>query len=94
MAVMSDVDVSEENIDVVRESVLREKQVVKRKAEMYEERVKDFEDKHGMTSEKFLEKFESGELGDDKEWFEWKADFQALQHLKDRLEKLENTRIE
>ena len=34
---------------------------------------KRFEDIHNMTSDVFLEKFESGELGDDEEWFDWFA---------------------
>lgn len=32
-----------------------------------------FEEKFNMSSEVFLEKFESGELGDDEHWFDWFA---------------------
>jgi hypothetical protein len=32
-----------------------------------------FEQEHEMTSDQFLERFESGELGDDVEYFDWYA---------------------
>lgn len=32
-----------------------------------------FEQKYGMDSSQFLEKFEAGELGDDEQWFDWYA---------------------
>ncbi len=32
-----------------------------------------FEIRYRMDSEQFLTKFESGELGDDAEWFDWYA---------------------
>lgn len=31
----------------------------------------DHEQRHGMTTAEFRRKFESGELGDDVEWFDW-----------------------
>ncbi len=33
----------------------------------------EFEKRYQMDSEQFLEQFESGELGDDLEWFDWYA---------------------
>ena len=32
-----------------------------------------FEQEHQMTSDEFMERFESGELGDDIEYFDWYA---------------------
>ena len=34
---------------------------------------KEFEKKYKMDSEFFLNKFDSGELGDDLQWFDWYA---------------------
>ncbi len=34
---------------------------------------KEFEKKYKMNSNLFLRKFESGELGDDAQWFDWYA---------------------
>jgi hypothetical protein len=78
----------------VRESVSREKEIVERKIDRFREEVEEFEEEYGMTSEEFLEKFESGELGDERHWFEWKAVYQSLQRLEERKEKLEKAEIE
>ncbi|MFB6159418.1 MAG: hypothetical protein ABEJ95_07245 [Candidatus Nanohalobium sp.] len=91
---MSEVDVPDDSLEVVRQSVSKEKRIVQRKIERYEKRVEEFEEEFDMDSEEFVEKFESGELGDDQEWFEWKANIQALKRLKERKQKLEKAGIE
>ncbi len=37
----------------------------------YKERLTALERRYGMTSEDFAVKFNTGELGDDADWFEW-----------------------
>ena len=39
----------------------------------FEDECKEFEEKYKMDSELFLSKFDSGELGDDLQWFDWYA---------------------
>jgi hypothetical protein len=90
---MSEVDVSDGSVDVVRESVSRELEIVERRLKRFRNRLQDFEEEYGMGSEEFLEKFESGELGDDSEWFEWKAVYQSVQRLEDRKQRLEKAEI-
>lgn len=93
MCSMSEVDVSDGSLDVVRESVSRELDIVERKLERFRERLEDFEDEHDMDSEEFLEEFESGNLGDGQDYFEWKAVYQSVQRLEDRKERLEKAEI-
>ena len=50
-----------------------------------------------MKTKSFIEKFNSGELGDDSEWFDWLFAFKAYQHIKDRINRIAsifNYRIE
>ena len=61
---MSEVDVPDESVDVVRESVSRELEIVKRRLERLRQRLRDFEREYDMSSEEFLDSFESGELGE------------------------------
>jgi len=84
---MVEVEVSRDS--AVEEGVLREKRIVDRRLEKFRGRLEEFEEEHGMDSEEFLEKFESGELGDDEEWFDWKFAFEAVQRLEDKKEELE-----
>lgn len=39
----------------------------------FEQECKIFEHTYGMDSDQFLRKFESGELGDEEQWFDWYA---------------------
>ncbi len=39
----------------------------------FDQECKEFEKKYKMNSVSFLRKFESGELGDDAQWFDWYA---------------------
>ena len=39
----------------------------------FERTCQDFEQKHEMSSEEFMQQFESGVLGDDVEYFDWYA---------------------
>lgn len=48
-----------------------------------------FEKKYGISSEKFFNRFEKGELGDDEDYFEWSAIFQTYKRATERLEMLE-----
>jgi len=43
------------------------------------ERVREFEKRYGMSSEDFYQQFATGELGDDLDYFEWKALIEGLQ---------------
>jgi len=38
---------------------------------LLKDEMKPFEKKYKMTSEEFFDKFEKGELGDDRVWFDW-----------------------
>ncbi len=48
----------------------------------YRKKLKGLEKKHKMTTKTFLQKFNSGKLGDDEEWFDWLYASKAFEHLK------------
>jgi hypothetical protein len=47
--------------------------VVKYKIKKYSDICENFEKKYEMDSDIFMEKFDSGKLGDDDDFFEWYA---------------------
>lgn len=49
-------------------------------------RLKEYEQKYGMTTEEFYAQFMSGELGDAKEFIGWAGTFEVFTRLKRRLE--------
>lgn len=54
------------------------------------ENMRYFERKYGMKTEEFYEKFVSGALGDDMDFFEWKA----LKEISDELKEEKKVLIE
>jgi len=56
--------------------------------ERFEKRLKEFEEEYGMSSEEFMEKFESGELGDDEDFFEWYAVYKSKEHWEEKTTEL------
>jgi len=44
-----------------------------------------FEKKYGMKTEEFYTKFSSGSLGDDMDFFEWKASSDVYNELKEEI---------
>jgi len=47
------------------------------------ESIRYFEKKYGMKTEEFYKKFVSGALGDDMDFFEWKASYEIFNELKE-----------
>jgi len=73
--------------EVIREAVFR---TVRLRIEEINQKLSDiytsmryFEMKYGMDSEKFYNKFVSGSLGDEMDFFEWKASTEIYNELKE-----------
>ena len=63
----------EEVKEVIDESIASRLEFAQRRLSAYHTNCAAFEQQHGMSTQEFLEKFESGTLGDRQEWFDWYA---------------------
>lgn len=59
----------------------------------WENKLKTLEKQHKLSTEKFMNKFNKGELGDDKAWFEWVFAYKAHSHIKEKLELMKGIAI-
>ena len=50
--------------------------------------LKNFEDKYDMSTKDFYQEFESGSLGDDKDYMIWAGTYEMLLGNRERLEEL------
>ncbi len=50
--------------------------------DFYRKALKDFEQKYHLTTSNFLKKFESGQLGDEADYFDWYAFARLFGRLK------------
>jgi hypothetical protein len=72
--------------EAIRSAVEHEKHVAKYKIKRYSMICEDFEEKFGYASGELRERFETGDLGDDTDFFEWYAAKRGLDHWSKKLE--------
>ena len=56
-------------------------------------KLKEFEEEYNMSSKTFINKFNKGELGDEKKWFEWLFAYKAHNHIKSKLDLIKNINL-
>jgi len=79
--------------EVIRGALEQNQRVAKYKIKKYLEVREDFEKKYGMDSDLFMEKFGSGELGDDDDFFDWYAAKRGLDIWSKKLEIISGIKI-
>lgn len=57
--------------------------------ERYNRDLLEFEQRHGMESPAFYQRFESGELGDAMDFFEWAGLYELREDLKEKIRRME-----
>jgi len=57
--------------------------------ERYERDLRDFEQRYGMESSSFYQRFETGELGDAMDFFEWAGLYELRQDILEKIRRLE-----
>lgn len=78
----------------VQESITLGKQILEGKLHTYTRRLQEFETNMNMDTQTFVTRFENGELGDDKEWFEWDYLANVVKGLQKKLQDLETVQYE
>lgn len=79
--------------DVIRSALALDERIAKQKKARYEKICKDFEAEYDMNSDIFIEKFESGDLDDRDDYFDWFAAKKGLDTWKKKLDILSGISI-
>ena len=66
---------------ILRNSLERELRIIEHSIKRTKEKLKEFEEKYGMSSGEFYKRFERGELGDSQDFMLWAAEYEALKVL-------------
>ena len=80
-----EVAISEDTASVVKDSINREIVLLESKINLLESEIKKFEEKYQLTSPEFEVKFDSGNLDDSQDFFEWWGLIRGLKTLEDNL---------
>jgi len=80
-----EVAISEDVVPIVKDSINREIVLLESKINLLESEIKKFEEKYKLTSREFEDEFDSGNLDDSQDFFEWWGLIRGLKTLKDKL---------
>lgn len=62
----------------IKTSLKREYNLCANAVDFYKKAIKEFEQKYHLTTHAFLKRFESGQMGDETDYFDWYAFAQLL----------------
>lgn len=82
---MKNLALSDEARPLVKSSLDLKKKIFERSLKDYQRRLSQYEKLHKMDSQTFEKKFNAGELGDDRVWFDWMYVYSAFKETKKKL---------
>ena len=78
---------------IVKSGLAIEENILKISLNEYKKDLETFERKYKMSSEVFIQKFKSGDLGDDAMWFDFLFAYRAYEHVRKKLRLIEEIQI-
>ena len=81
----NNIKLNKETKSIIKSSLNIEENILNLGVNKWSNKLKEFEKEHKISTEKFVKKFNNGELGDDKKWFEWIFAYKAHNHAKEKL---------
>jgi len=85
---MTTITLKEDTIPILKDSLKMKKTTLELNLARYKKRLANFEKKYQMTTSDFVNKFNSGEIGDDSDWFEWEFIYQAFKETNKKLKRI------
>ncbi|MCK4735788.1 MAG: hypothetical protein KAT65_25260 [Methanophagales archaeon] len=90
---MATIRIQKEAVPIIKSGLAIEENLLKMSLDEYGKDLAILEKKYKMSRKDFIQKFESGELGDDAEWFEFLFAYRAFEHVKKKLKLIEEILI-
>jgi len=72
-------------VKLLQGAIKREGKILKAGLEKTARNLKDFEKKYSMTSRKFFQLYQNGELDDRNDFVDWSGEYQLYQSLKEQI---------
>lgn len=90
---MTRIAIEDSALDLVKSGLNLKKRILKLNLVEYRKRLSEFESKYHMPTQKFLHKFNAGQLGDDQYLFDWLFAQQACKDLSAKLNLLKKVKL-
>ena len=85
--------IQKDAVPIIKSGLAIEENLLKMSLDEYGKDLAILEKKYKMSRKDFIQKFESGELGDDAEWFDFLFAYRAFEHVKKKLKLIEEILI-
>ena len=90
---MATIRIQKEAVHIIKSGLAIEENLLKMSLDEYGKDLVILEKKYEISRKDFIQKFESGEFGDDAEWFEFLFAYRAFEHVKKKLKLIEELLI-
>ena len=90
---MATIKIQKEGIPIIKSELAIEENLLKMSLDEYKKDLETLERKYKMSREEFIQKFESGDLGDDAELFDFLFAYRAYEHVRKKLKLIEEILI-
>lgn len=90
---MPKIALNNETIDLVKSGLDLKKRVLRLNLEEYHKRLTNFESRYKMSTRQFLQRFNSGQLGDEQHLFDWLFAYQACKEFSNKLHLLKQVKL-
>jgi len=85
--------IQKDAVPIIKSGLAIEENLLKMSLDEYGKDLAIIEKKYEISRTDFIQKFESGELGDDAEWFDFLFAYRAFEHVKKKLKLIEEILI-
>jgi hypothetical protein len=76
---------TKETKSLIKSGLNKEENLLNLGLSRWKGKLREFEKENKLSTDSFVKKFNNGELGDDKKWFEWAFAYKAYKHAKEKL---------
>ena len=87
------IDIPENTKQILKDLLESEIKRLNIKITTLKDELKTYENKYKLNSEEFIRKFNSGELGDEEDYFSWYSIYDIISEVKDKIESLESIKF-
>jgi len=90
---MSTLTLEKTYLPILKSSLDTQQKLLHMKLQNYKKRLKEFEKKHKLPSNRFYKKFLQGQLGDDDYLIEWEFLYESYLKIKEQISKINSIRL-
>jgi len=91
---MYTITLSDHDLPTLKSILKKEITILEKRLKSFNKEIDAYEKKYGMSSSKFMEKYNKGYLDDSKDFVDWNIDLLAVYDIKQRLKSIKELYVQ